>query len=83
MLTSAKGDVKWKVPGIERVVACSADKIFASDKSGTLYQIAPETGEVTNKLPVSYVSKYLRNTVDGNVFVITQDGRLAAFEEVK
>jgi len=79
-LTVDKGEIKWFVPGVKRVLARAPDRLLALDEQSNLLVIASDTGTVDKTLPMPGVSRWAFNTIDGTAYGVTPDGRVVAME---
>ena len=82
-LNSSNGEIKWNLPGVEQIISRSGDHVYAADGSGSLLSIAMDTGTVDSKLSLANVLEYVPNDLDGLIFAVTRDGRIAALEAAK
>lgn len=79
-----KGELKYNIPEVARVLGSVGDKAYASTNTNQLLMFNTETGEKVSTTNIQGEAYFVANNkTDGLIFVATIDGRIAAYEQMK
>ena len=79
-VSTDKGEKKWFIPHVTQVLAHGAERASMIDDRGNLLVVLADTGAVEKTIALPEVKRWAVNDVDGTVFALTKDGRLAAID---
>jgi outer membrane protein assembly factor BamB len=80
-ISSEDGFERWITPGIEQVLACGKDRLYARGVGGTIVAIDRETGERIASLPAAGYQLGMSNYLTDRIYLMSDSGSLLCLRE--
>jgi hypothetical protein len=81
-LSSQDGSEQWVARGIDQVIGCGKDRLYAKGSDGTLHALDKRTGARLASIATPVANRAYNNSLTDRLYLFTQDGTLLCLREL-